>query len=99
MNNDMYAVDYRPGPSWIDGKHLADQPLHAHVDFWLTMVAVGRVVLAGPFRDGLGGLVVFGASSEQEADDIVRDDPAVRDGILNASLRGLDAIVTPAGRP
>jgi len=43
----------------------------------------GKAVLAGPFTDGSGSLIVFEADSLEAALEIARSDPYVRHGVFN----------------
>lgn len=52
------------------------------------LLAEGRLVLAGPCLDGAFGIVILEANSEAEAAEIMRSDPAVRDGVMTAELHG-----------
>lgn len=49
-------------------------------------VAEGKVILAGPCLDKAFGIVVFQASSEKEAYEYMKNDPAVKKGIMTAEL-------------
>lgn len=46
----------------------------------------GRLILAGPCLDGEFGIVVFRARSEEEAREFMENDPAVKHGIMTATL-------------
>jgi len=77
-----FLVIYRPGPGWLKGKPLAEQPLREHGKYMLSLYAKGSMKMAGPLTDDAGGAVVLAVESEAEATDIVRDDPAVKSGIF-----------------
>jgi len=49
----------------------------AHLERIETINAEGRLLLAGPFTDGTGRLIVFTAESETEAADWIAADPYV----------------------
>ena len=72
-----YLVIYRPGPGWIAGKPLADQPLGEHGKYMLSLYVKGVLKFAGPFSDNSGGAVAFEAANEGEAKAVVAQDPAV----------------------
>jgi uncharacterized protein YciI len=42
----------------------------------------GHLVVAGPFTDDSGGLIVYEAGSPAEAEKLVRDDPFFHNGIF-----------------
>jgi len=46
----------------------------------------GRLIFAGPCLDGAFGIVVFRARSEEEAREFMENDPAVKHGIMTATL-------------
>ena len=82
-----YLVVYRPGPSWVAGRPLAEQPLKEHGRYMLELYGKGTLKLAGPFLDDSGGAMVMEAATEADAKAIVAADPAVKGGIMLADLR------------
>jgi uncharacterized protein YciI len=50
------------------------------------LLAEGRLILAGPCLDGTFGVVIFEATSEEEAASLMRADPAVRESVMTAEL-------------
>jgi len=81
-----HLVVYRPGPAWISGKPLAEQPLKDHGRYVLSLYVKGSLKFAGPFSDDAGGALVFEAIDEPEAKAVVAADPAVASGIFVAEL-------------
>lgn len=77
-----YLLIYRPGPAWQQRKLVSDLPLREHGEYMLSLYSKGVMKLAGPLTDNAGGAVVFEASSESEAREIVANDPAVKSGIF-----------------
>ena len=77
-----YLVIYRPGPAWLTGKSVMEQPLKEHGKYMLSLYIKGSMRLAGPFTDNAGGGVLLEVSDEAEARAIVANDPAVKSGIL-----------------
>lgn len=88
-----YAADYNPGPNWLDGKPLNDQPLDDHVEYLVGLHRNGKVIMGGPFGDGTGGLVVFAAFDILDIEDLVARDPAIVDGVLVATVKHWARIV------
>jgi uncharacterized protein YciI len=82
-----FLVVYRPGPSWVAGKPLAEQPLKEHGRYMIELYGKGVLKMAGPFLDDSGGAMVFEAASETDAKALVAADPAVAGGIMVADLR------------
>ncbi|HEY3744249.1 MAG TPA: YciI family protein [Bryobacteraceae bacterium] len=73
---------YRPGPSWIAGKSLAQQPLAEHGRYMLSLYSKGFLKKAGPFSDGAGGAVILEVPNFEAALAIADADPAVKSGIF-----------------
>ena len=73
----MYLVVYRPGPAWLTGKSVMEQPLKEHGNYIKCCMR-----LAGPLTDNAGGAVLLVVSDEAEAKAIVANDPAVQSGIF-----------------
>jgi uncharacterized protein len=55
----------------------------AHLDNLRPLAERGRVVLAGPFTDGSGSLIVVDMESEAEALAFAQSDPYVTGGVFN----------------
>src|SRR6266567_5253640 len=77
-----YLVIYRPGPAWLVGKSVLEQPLKEHGKYMLSLYIKGSMKLAGPLTDDAGGAVLLEVSDEAEAKAIVANDPAVKSGIF-----------------
>ena len=43
-----YLVVYRPGPAWLTGKSVMEQPLKEHGKYMLSLYIKGSMRLAGP---------------------------------------------------
>jgi uncharacterized protein YciI len=72
-----FLVVYRPGPAWLAGRPLREQPLREHGRYVLSLHSRGVLKFAGPFTDDAGGAMVVEAASDEEAAAIVAADPAV----------------------
>lgn len=77
-----YLVLYRPGPAWLTGKSVMEQPLKEHGKYMLSLYVKGSMKLAGPLTDNTGGAVLLEVSNEAEAKAIVTNDPAVKSGVF-----------------
>ena len=77
-----YLVLYRPGPAWLTGKSVMEQPLQDHGKYMLSLYVKGSMKLAGPLTDDAGGAVLLDVRNEAEAKAIVTNDPAVKSGIF-----------------
>ena len=82
-----YLCVYRPGPRWLPGKPLSEQPLREHGRYMLDLYKRGVMRLAGRFADGSGGAMLFGADDDASAQAIVAADPAVVAQTLTYELR------------
>ena len=63
------------------------EALGKHLTFLQAQVSAGDVVLAGPSEDGLLGVVVFPHCSATEAEERMRDDPAVAAGVFTCEVK------------
>jgi uncharacterized protein len=77
-----FLVIYRPGPAWLVGKSVSEQPLKDHGKYMLNLYVNGLMMLAGPLTDNAGGAVVLTVADDAKAKEIVANDPAVRSGIF-----------------
>jgi uncharacterized protein YciI len=79
---ETYLVIYRPGPQWLTGKSLGEQPLMEHGKYMLGLYIKGSMMQAGPFTDNAGGAVLLAVNEESEAKALAAEDPAVKTGIF-----------------
>jgi len=66
-----------------DAKEKRPQHRPAHLRHLEPMVDQGKIVLAGPFTDGSGSLIVVDAPSRDAAWEMVARDPYVTNGVFN----------------
>jgi uncharacterized damage-inducible protein DinB/uncharacterized protein YciI len=71
-----YVILFKPGPNWVPGKSVFDQPLRAHVEYMQELCDKGKLLYAGPFLGDGGGLAVLRMSSDAEARQILAEEPA-----------------------
>ncbi len=83
---ETYLVIYRPGPAWLKGKSIFEQPLKEHGKYMLGLYIKGSMRLAGPLTDNAGGAVLLVVSEESEAKAIVAHDPAIKSGIFVSEM-------------
>jgi len=86
MEKQRFIVLYSPGPAWLAGKPIWEQPLQAHGDYIHQLYLRGDLVMAGPFTDSTGGMAIIDVADENEAKAIVAGDPAVKENIFTAEL-------------
>jgi uncharacterized protein len=75
----LFAIIGHDGP---DGARLRPQVRQAHLDNLRPLVERGKVVLAGPFTDGSGSLIVIDMDSEEQAVSFAKSDPYVTRGVF-----------------
>lgn len=61
--------------------------IKAHVAHLQRLDAAGRLVLAGPFDDGAGGMAIIRAASPEEAEALAAADPFVQSGAYHFQVR------------
>jgi uncharacterized protein YciI len=59
----------------------------AHLAYINRLFKEGKVVMAGPFADGRGGMVLYRTESEEEARRLAEQDPEVAEGARTLELR------------
>jgi uncharacterized protein len=76
----LFAIIGHDGP---EGAALRPKLRPAHLDNLRPLAERGKVVLAGPFTDGSGSLIVVDMESEAEALGFAQSDPYVTGGVFN----------------
>ncbi|HEU4965793.1 MAG TPA: YciI family protein [Bacilli bacterium] len=57
-----------------------------HFHYLQGLLKEQRLIMAGPCLDAEFGLVVFVAESEEEAREVMNNDPAIKEGVMIADL-------------
>ena len=87
----QYVVQVKPGPRWVAGKPVEQQPLGNHGRYLQAQMTKGTLQWAGRFLDDSGGLILYNAKDEPEARAIAEHDPGVMSGVLAVdSVRPFD---------
>jgi uncharacterized protein YciI len=88
---DLYAR-FKDTGKWPDDK-AANEVLTAHSQYWDQQLKAGRALLAGGMKgdqwDNVA-LIIFEASSPEEAKALVANDPAVKAYVFQAEVRPFD---------
>ena len=82
-----YLVIYKPGPAWLPGRPLSEQPLKEHGRHMLKLYAQGSMKIAGPFGDDSGGAALIEAPDDNSARALIDADPGVTSGVFVAEMR------------
>ncbi len=61
--------------------------IKAHIAFLRELDRKGQLVLAGPFEDGRGGMIIVRADSRPSAQAIAESDPFVAGGYESCEVR------------
>jgi uncharacterized protein len=75
----LFVIIGHDGPN---GAALRPKIRPAHLDNLRPFVEQGKVVLAGPFTDGSGSLIVVDLESEAEAKRLAESDPYTTGGVF-----------------
>ena len=81
-----FVIVLERGPNWLPGKTASQQPLQEHGRYLQRLMAIGKLVLAGPFLDDQGGFILLKAANLAEAQQIANEDPASHNGILRPTV-------------
>jgi uncharacterized protein len=60
-----------------NGQELRKLHRPAHLDKLMNLAQAGKVVIAGPFKDGSGSLIVYNVATKTEVELIAKTDPYV----------------------
>lgn len=63
-----------------------------HLAYLSRLHAAGHVAWAGPFADRSGGLVIYRAASDDEANAMAAADPAVSSGARTVIVKGWELL-------
>ncbi|PYI51036.1 YciI family protein [Paenibacillus flagellatus] len=67
----------------------------AHLDYLDKLYKENKVVMAGPFADKKGGMVIYRADSAEEAQKLAEADPVVAEGARTLELREWNPLQFP----
>lgn len=85
----VFVLRYGPGPSWSEGRPLAEQAVGPHLEYVGSAFGAGTVLAGGPIGDGAtGGMYVIDADSLEAANAFVASDPGAASGLFSVSVNG-----------
>ncbi len=73
--------------------NLAKRP--EHLKYLEGLYAEGKVAWAGPFSDRTGGLVIYRADSDAQAQALAQADPVVSSGARTVTIRRWELLDFP----
>ncbi|MBD3408339.1 MAG: hypothetical protein GF411_19605 [Candidatus Lokiarchaeota archaeon] len=79
-----FVLLLRPTPKY--GEPQTDDIVSQHFKYLQELQSRGILIMAGRFSDVLIGIVIFQCNDKEEANKIMEEDPAVREGIFHAEL-------------
>jgi uncharacterized protein YciI len=84
----MFVVIYTPGPAWLAGKSVSEQPFYREHGRFMQQLffADKRLIMGGPFLDNQGALGILDVANEAQALEILAHDPAVLAQFLEAHM-------------
>lgn len=94
-----HVILYSAGPNWIEGKPAVEQNLRPHADYMAGMTKKGILIFGGPWRDEPGGLAVLRCRDDAEAEEVFRNDPAVKMGVMAGQLKAWTVYFQGTGMP
>lgn len=82
-----FLIHYSPGEAWLEGKKSNEQPhIFQHALYIQDLFNKGKIILAGPFDDHLGGASFIEVVDEEEAREVMNNDPLVVNRTVTACL-------------
>ena len=57
-----------------------------HFEYLRNALLEGKLILAGRCVDAEFGIVIFRARAEKQADEFMRNDPAIKKGVMTAEM-------------
>ncbi|MBN3555865.1 hypothetical protein JYA63_16425 [Fictibacillus nanhaiensis] len=83
-----YLYQIKPVRSdFMENQTLEEQEmLQSHFQYLQNLLEKGKLVLAGPCLDASFGVVILQNTNEEEAQEIMKNDPAVEGKIMTGKL-------------
>ena len=91
LRHDLF-LRWKETGKWPDDKE-ANAALSGHSAYWAKQLGQGRAILAGGMKGDYWdnvAMIVFEAESEEQAQQIVKADPAVKAYVFQAQVRPFD---------
>ena len=81
-----YAILLSQGEQWKAGKSVYEQDLKAHGQYMKRLFDDGALLMAGPYTDNEGALILLKVKTREEATALMNNDPAVQNKTFKAVL-------------
>lgn len=79
-----FVIFRKAGANRIAGKPTREQPFwDEHAEYTDRLFEAGKILLAGPYDDGSGALIIVRVENEHEAQTMFDNDPWVIEDILD----------------
>jgi uncharacterized protein YciI len=91
LRHDLF-LRWKETGKWPDDKE-ANRALAGHSEYWDNQLKQGRAILAGGMKGDYWdnvALIIFEAPSEAQAQELVKNDPAVKAYVFQAQVRPFD---------
>ena len=85
--SEHFLIIHTPGPAWIKGKGFHEQSLLEHGTYIHKLFQAGILLEGGPFLDHSGGMALIKVKNREQAEEIIKEDPAIHSGVFSADLR------------
>ena len=83
----MFVVIYTPGPAWLEGKPVTEQPFfREHISYMQQVFAARQLLMGGAFLDNQGGLGILDGNTDAQELEIVLHDPFVLARVVASHL-------------
>jgi uncharacterized protein YciI len=77
--------------TYTEPADAVDQVRPAHLEWLAEEIAEGRLILTGRSESGLGGILVTGDISTEDAQDVIAKDPYSQAGVVRYERVGFTA--------
>jgi uncharacterized protein YciI len=82
-----FLIYYSHGDAWIKGKPTNEQSqIFQHAIYIQNLFNEGKIILADPFDDHTGGASIIEVSNEEEAREVMNNDPIDMNNTVTARL-------------
>jgi len=82
----LFVFIYQVGPAWQPDKPLEKQNLREHAGYMKALLDKKILVMAGPFGEIPGGMVLLQAKNLLAAKEIAQQDPAVINKVFTVEV-------------